>query len=180
LGACLPAGRVLGRKRKLLMVFGLAFLILGMGDKIAFWPQRTYSLNEDMQEIPEVDWKRIYGFVGEALKQNPGTVLVTNWNDLPVWYLGEGSLDYLLRKPWGEMSPSIDSVSGAKIIYSLEDFKKAIVGKQGLLIIDSWDDYVPSGIREFVRDNLNKEFEIDRLYPIQPRYWPVEVYSWGT
>jgi hypothetical protein len=170
-----------GRKNKLvksLTVLILAFFIVAMGDKFTILPKKAYSLNEDIQEIPEVDWKEIYGFVGEKLRENPETILVTNWNDLPVWYLGEGKLDYLLRKPWGEVPPSIDSISGAKIIYSLEDFQKVVIGNTGLLVIDSWDDYVPSGIREYVKSNLKKEFEIDRLYPIQPRYWPVEVYSW--
>ena len=27
--------------------------------------------------------------------------------------------------------------------------------------------------------HLKKELEVDRLYETQPRYWPVEIYSWG-
>ncbi len=130
-----------------------------------------------MQEIPEVDWNKTYGFVGEKLKQNPGSVLVTNWNDLPVWYLGEGRLDYLLRtrNPYSQ-----DPLSGAKLIPDLAGLNKVVHNeKKGLIVIDSWDDRIPDGAREYIRENLKKEFEVDRLYQIQPRYWPVEVYSWG-
>jgi len=162
--------------KKALFFLLLAFLILGMKDKFAFYPQKTYSLNEDMQEIPEVDWKKIYKLVENKLRNNPDTILLTNWSDLPVWYLGEGELDYLVRKD----SREVDALSGARFVNSLEKLKE-IVGnkKSGLIILDSWDNYVPDGIREYCRDNLKKELEVDRLYPQQPRYWPVNVYSWG-
>jgi len=150
-----------------------------MGHKFTLFPKKIYSLNEDMQEIPEVDWKKIYGFVGEKLKENPWAVLVANWNDLPIWYLGEGRLNYLIRAPWGEKIER-DSVSSALLVYSLEEFREVVKkNKMGIFVIDSWDDRIPQGIREYAKDNLKKELEIDRLYPAQPRLWPVEVYSWG-
>jgi len=162
-----------------LILFTLSFFIIAMGNKFTLFPQKVYSLNEDMQEVPEVDYKKIYAFVGEKIKQNPGSILITSWSDLPVWYLGEGKLDYLLRK-LGQTKIEKDPVSSAFMLYSVEELKKIIEeNKKGILIIDSWDDRVPDGVREFSRDNLKKELEIDRLYPIQPRYWPVEVYSWG-
>lgn len=152
-------------------------LFLSMSKKLVILPLPTYSLNEDMQEIPEVDWKKVYGFVENTMKDSPKTVLITNWNDLPVWYLGEGKLDYILRKI---NTSTVDSLSGAKIVNTLESFEKVINDYQnGLLILDSWDNQVPDGIREFSRNNLKKELEVDRLYQIQPRYWPVTVYSWG-
>jgi len=148
-------------------------------DKLSLFPKKVYSLNFDMQEIPEVDWKKIYGFVDQKLKQNPDSVLVSNWNDLPVWHLGEGRLDYLLRKP-GKVRIEIDPVSGAVMVYSREEFEKIIKEKPaGILVIDSWDDRIPEGVREYAKENLKKELEIDRLYPVQPRLWPVEVYLWG-
>jgi len=159
-----------------LMIVAIAFLGVSMKNKFVIVPQKTYSLNEDMQEIPEVDWKKTYNLVAEKLKGSPNAVLITNWNDLPIWFLGEGSLDYLVRKDSEESDP----VSGAKIINSLDKFQELIESeKSGIIVIDSWDDAVPEGIREYSRDNLKKELEVDRLYEIQPRYWPVSVYSWG-
>lgn len=160
---------------KTITVCFLVFFIVGMGWKFALFPKSYYPLNEDMQEIPQVDWKNIYSFISEKLKENPGTILVSNWTDLPIWFLGEGSLDYLIRNETRQ-----DTFTGAKVINNLESFKSLISQKpRGLLIIDSWDNYVPEGVREFAKENLKVELENDRLYPIQPRYWPVAVYSWG-
>jgi len=145
-------------------------------DKLSLFPKKVYSLNSDMQEVPEVDWKKIYGFVGQKLEENPGAVLVTNWNDLPVWYLGEGRLNYLVRKDKIEK----DSFSGAYIINSLDKFMNLLkIHKKGFFVLDSWDNLVPDGVREYCHKNLKREMEIDRLYPVQPRYWTVWVYSWG-
>ena len=166
------------RKKRISLFLLLFFFVFSMANKFALVPKQFYSLNEDMQEIPEVDWKKIYKFVEERLKQNSQLALVTNWNDLPVWYLGEGRLNYLIRKV-GMIKVSKDPISGAKLIYSKEDFEKMIKEtRAGTLVIDSWDDRIPAGIREYVKDNLKKELEVDRLYPVQPRLWPVEVYSW--
>lgn len=166
-------------KAKDLVLAIMVFFILGMGHKFTLKPKRVYSLNEDMQELPEVDWKKVYGFIGSKLKENPEAVLVANWNDLAVWFLGEEKLDYFLRRP-AEKRPERDPVSSAVLIYSFKEFQNVIKNNQkGILVIDSWDDMVPEGIREYSRDNLKKEIEVDRLYPVQPRYWPVEVYSWG-
>lgn len=155
----------------------LVVLVIIPNNKFSIIPKQEYSLNADMQEVPEVDWKKIYGFVKDKLNQNPDSVVVTNWNDLPIWYLGEGKLDFMVRKIY---SVSVDSFSGAKIINNLEDFEKIVKEyPKGLLVLDSWDDQVPDGIREFSRDNLKSELEINSLYPIQPRLWPVSVYSWG-
>jgi len=167
-------------KNKFLSLVLLLFLVFATvylsKNKVAILPQRIYSLNEDMQEIPEVDWKKIYGFVGEKLKQDKDMVLITNWTDLPVWFLGEGELSYLLRQ--GDVK--IDGFTGAELINNLSKFREVIAKEEkGIVIIDSWDNYVPDGIREYLCENLKKELEIDRLYEVQPRYWPVEVYSWG-
>lgn len=160
--------------------FALVLFIIAMGNKFTLLPTKVYSLNEDMQEIPEVDWKKIYGFVREKLSKDENLILITNWNDLPVWYLGEGSLDYLVRKPPKENLPSVDPVSGAKMIYSLEEFRKITETTRGLIVIDSWDDRIPEGIADYCHQNLKREFEIDRLYHSQPRYWTVWIYSWDS
>ena len=158
-----------------LLVFVVVFS-LWKTDKLSLLPKKVYSLNADMQEIPEVDWKKIYGFVDQGLKTNPKVVLVANWMDTPVWFLGEGKLNYLIRK--SELD--VDAFSGAKYLNSLEKF--ILLTKEnpkGYIVLDSWDPTVPEGIREYCQTNLKREFEIDRLYPVQPRYWTVWVYSWG-
>lgn len=171
--------KIISPKKRLLILVILVLFIVAMGNKFTLFPERAYSLNEDMQEVPEVNWKRIYDFVERKMEENPEAVLITNWNDLPIWYLGERKLDYLLRK-LGQIKIEKDPVSSASMLYSLEELEKIIKeNKKGILVIDSWDDRVPDGVREFSRDNLKKELEIDRLYPVQARYWPVEVYSWG-
>lgn len=156
-------------------IFMLLFS-LWKSDKLSLFPQKVYSLNSDMQEVPEVDWKKIYGFVGQKLKENPEAVLATNWNDLPVWYLGGDKLNYLVRKENIEK----DSLSGAEIINSLDEFINLLkTHKKGFFVLDSWDNFVPDGIREYCHKNLKRELEMDRLYPVQPRYWTLWVYSWG-
>ena len=163
--------------RYLILVF-LAFFMVAMGNKFTLLPERIYSVNEDMQEVPEVDYKKIYAFVGEKIKENPEIVYVANWNDHPIWYLGEGSLDYLLRTT--SSSIEIDSFSGAQYVKTLNDFEKVVSNNpKGLILLESWETELPIGAREYIKDNLKKELEIDRLYPVQPRLWPVEVYSWG-
>jgi len=169
--------RLVFKKHQCFVLVILLFFIIAMGNKFTLIPRQIYSLNEDMQEIPEVDWKKVYSFVEKKLVQDNNTVLVTNWNDLPVWFLGEGELDYLLRK---DSTVETDPISGAIIIPDLNGFREIVEKKEkGLIIIDSWDNYIPDGTREYSRQNLNKELEVDRLYPTQPRYWPVEIYSWG-
>ena len=165
-------------KLRYLMLVFLAFFIVAMGNKFTLFPERIYSINEDMQEVPEVDYKKIYAFVGEKIKENPEIVYVANWNDHPIWYLGEGSLDYLLRTT--SHSVEVDPFSGAQYLKTLDDFEKVVLSNaKGLVLLESWETELPIGVREYVKDNLKKEFEVDRLYPQQLRLWPIEIYSWG-
>jgi 4-amino-4-deoxy-L-arabinose transferase-like glycosyltransferase len=161
-----------------LILLFLAFFIIALGNKFTLFPQKTYSLNADMQEIPEVDYKRIYSFIKEKLQANPEAVFISNWNDHAVWYLGEGRLDYILRiNPKGY---SQEPLSGARYLSNLYDFQKVMKESGGgFVLLESWESELPAGTREYIQTHLKKELEVDRLYPVQPRYWPVEVYSWG-
>lgn len=160
----------------LFLIVIIAFLTLSLRDKLAFFPQKIYSLNEDMQEIPEVDWDKIYGFVKNKKEENRRLTTVANWNDLAVWHLGEKQLDYLIRTDKREY----DQLSGAKYLGSLSSLEKTIAeNNKGIIILDSWDDRIPGGVRKYCHQNLKRELEVDRLYPQQPRYWTVWVYSWG-
>lgn len=171
--------RLLSKKWQWLILTVLTFLIVGFGGKFTLWPQQVYSLNVDMQEIPEVDYQKIYHFIQEKLRNNPGAVYIANWNDHPVWYLGEGKMNYILRvNPSGY---SQEPLSGAFFIENMNKFQEIMKKhKKGLVLLESWDDAVPQELREYIRANLKKEFELDRLYKVQPRLWPVEVYSWGN
>jgi len=166
------------KKGKNFFFFALAFLIMIFNQKFILWPQKIYSLNADMQEIPEVDYQKIYAFIKLKLEKNPGTVFISNWIDHPVWYLGEGYPHYLLRvNPEGLAK---DKFSGAFYLDSLEKLKEVVKNKShGLILLESWDDRVPEEIRREIRSKFKKELEVDHLYPVQPRLWPVEVYSWG-
>ena len=163
-----------------LFLFLILIALTAWQGKISLLPQKIYSLNADMQEIPEVDWKKIYQFAGEKLAQNPQAILITNWNDLPVWYLGENLENLYLAREKGQGSLAVDPVSGGKMIYSLEDLEKLVEeNPQGIAIFDSWDNLLLQGANEYARENFKKEMEVDRLYPVQPRFWPVNIYSWG-
>lgn len=163
----------------LLLIFLVLLLVFTSKNKLALLPQKTYSLNEDMQEVPEVDYKKIYAFIEKKLEDNPEAIFISNWFDHPIWYLGEGKLDYWLRiKDFPEQTK--DAFSGSILVDNLNFLKEIITKeKKGLIILESWESQLPPGTVEYIRSNLKKEFEYDRLYSIQPRYWPVEVYSWG-
>jgi hypothetical protein len=163
----------------LFLILLVLLLVFFSRDKLSFVPQKTYSLNQDMQEIPEVDYKKIYGFIEKKLNDHPGTVFISNWYDHPIWYLGEGKLDYWLRVK-ASPSQTKDDFSGALLLDNLDSLKEIILKeKKGLIILESWENHLPQGTAEYIRLNLKKEFELDRLYSVQPRYWPVGVYSWG-
>lgn len=173
-------GKLKTRGQKILPACFVLFLLFLFGTRgnLTFNPKKIYSLNHDMQEIPEVNWQDIYSSIEKLLKKYPDAILITNWNDLPIWYLGEKSeFAYLLRTAKGR---EFDELSGAAYIKSLNDLRKILNEKeQGIIVLDSWDNYIPDGAREYCELNLRKEFVIDRLYFVQPRYWPVTVYSWG-
>lgn len=163
---------------RLSVIVFLAFMMMIFNHKFSLWPQKVYSLNEDMQEIPEVDYQKLYSFISKELLENSEAVFISNWNDHAVWYLGEGKLDYILRT--NPNSYTKDPLSDASYIDSVEKLKKIVKDySQGLVLLESWESELPEGTRGYIRSNLKKEFETDRLYPIQPRFWPVEVYSWG-
>jgi hypothetical protein len=159
-----------------ILVTLVVLLILNLNNKLTIIPTTTYSLNSDMQEVPEVDWKQIFFFVDQKIKDDKGIVLVVNWSDLPFWYLKEGRVNFLLRN----IKLERDSLSQAEVISGIDKLKQKIFENQkGIVVIDSWDNYLPEGINDYCKENLKREIEVDRLYPVQPRYWPVSLYSWG-
>jgi 4-amino-4-deoxy-L-arabinose transferase-like glycosyltransferase len=162
------------------LLFLAIFLIIN-GYKFTFKPGKIYSINEDMQEVPEVDFKGLYNFVKEKNMDNDDWILINTWPDHATWYLGEGKPNFWLRQKESVKGKNYDVLSGALVISNLEDLKNIIKNNtRGLIILESWETLIPEGTKEFIKENLKKEADFDRIYPIQPRYWLVEVYSWGN
>ena len=153
-----------------LAVFIILIVSLVGSNKLTLTPREFYSLNNDMQEIPEVDWKAIY----QVVKDNGGGTktipLITNWGTTPQWYLGDEANLYLARIKEGE-----------RTINTVVDLQKLISQyPSGIVVFDSWDNHLPPEILHYCRDTMKLIYEIDRLYPVQPRYWTVWVFRWGT
>jgi len=163
---------------QLLILSILCLIILTGSDKFSLKKQEFYSLNDDMQEIPEVDYQKIYLNISNKILFYPDTIYISNWNDHAVWYLGEGELDYILR--YNKNNLKKEPLSGATYLTSLKDLVGVVqTHPKGIILLESWDNMIPQGVESYVQSNFNEEFKIDRLYPVQPRYWPVTVYSWG-
>lgn len=165
---------------KNIFLFGIALFIIGNGYKFTIKPKSTYSINSDMQEIPEVDYKEIYSFIKSKTGSTQPWILLTTWADHATWYLGESKPDFWLRKKEVMGGENIDLLTGAPVISDLASLKEIIKkNKSGVILIESWELYIPDGMKDFAENNLKKEKLVDRIYPVQPRYWPVEIYSWG-
>lgn len=158
----------------------LAVFLVANGYKFGLKPKPFYSLNADMQEIPEVDFKGLYKYISEKTGNDHEWVLVTTWADHATWYLGETKPEYWLRDKNVVYKEERDLLSGALILGNVTELDTVISSHpKGFVILESWEPYIPEGAEEYVKENLTKEIEVDRIYPVQPRYWPVNVYSWG-
>ncbi len=169
-------------KKKKLTFFLLALVslfLLSNYQQFVFKPQKFYSLNQDMAEIPEVDWQKIYRFVARWRQKHPGAPLLVNWNDLPVWYLGEGVQPlYLVRQT--NSKQTTDPLSGAHLLRSRHDLQTLRQNyRQGLAVFDSWDDRLPAACRHYCQKHCQLVFQQDIRQPGQPRPWPVNVYIWS-
>lgn len=161
----------------LLLVF-----ILFNGNKFTFKPKRFYSLNFDMREIPEVDYKGIYQMIAQKIKEFDRTsvAIVDIDEDVPAWYLGEGR-NYF--NPRNDMAGEEKSLSvWATYIHSQDEFKKIQSRfKYGFLVLLEHNfRFYPEGLVDYARSNLKLERKEE--YPwFSPDWnrWPVEVYSWG-
>lgn len=158
----------------------LSMFIVFNGHKFTLKPKLYYSLNNDMQEIPEVDFKGMYQKIKEITGQDKQWVLISTWPDHATWYLGEGKPEFFLRDRSVMYGKEEDALSGAAVIGSVAELREVKAKHlRGIIVFESWETFYPEGSKEFIQRNFKKEFEVDRLYPFQLRYWPVEVYSWG-
>ncbi|HUV72382.1 MAG TPA: glycosyltransferase family 39 protein [Clostridia bacterium] len=171
-----------GQKSKLVLLF-LTFFIVANGNKFSLKPRNFYSVNLDMQEIPEVDYKAIYGKIREKLigvDQNKIAIVDID-EEIPAWYLGEGVNGFVPRK-------NVDSIlkrnplTNYTFIQSVDDFIKVQKDypKGFLILLEHNFRFYPDGLVEYARENLSLEKrEIWADFSPSWNHWPVELYSWG-
>lgn len=165
-----------------LIYFALVLFIILNGNKFSFKPRQFYSLNFDMREIPEIDYKKIYALVKEkSAKVNSQNVAVIDIDeDIPAWYLGENGNYFNPRNdiPGEEKTKSV----GAVYIRNLDElagvYKKFPYGF--VFLIEHNFRFYPEGMVDWVRKNLVLEKK-ESFASFSPdwNYWPVELYSWG-
>lgn len=169
----------------------LTIFILVNGNKFYLFPKGYYSLNLDMVEIPEPDFKSIYNQV--LIKSNfelDSVAVLDNRTDAAEWYLGEGKPDYYIVGP-DELEPSYnlqkgilkDPVSGALYLNTLSGLKEIVKeNPKGFVVFEERAlEYVKvdTEIIDFVHNNLKEELKIKHLAGNSLSIWPIELYSWG-
>jgi len=170
------------KKRMVLIFFLLVAFILLNGNKFSLKPRTFYSLNYDMREIPEIDYKEIYQLVAERSKDKTTkeVAIIEIDADMPAWYLGEGIINFIPRNDVGEKR--VDINTGFVFIKSLDDFKKVYQEHSyGFVsLIEHNYRFYPDGFVDYVRKNLALE-KREEFAPFSPDWnrWPVELYSWG-
>lgn len=165
-----------------LIYFALVLFIIFNGNKFSFKPRQFYSLNFDMREIPEIDYKKIYEIVREkSAKVDPQKMAVVDIDeDMPAWYLGEKG-NYF--NPRNDVLGEEKSLGvGAYYIHNLDElknvYKKFPYGF--VFLIEHNFRFYPEGMVDWTRKNLKLE-EKESFASFSPdwNYWPVELYSWG-
>lgn len=171
----------------------LSFLSLGLfivlnGYKFTFRPKSFYSVNSEMREVPEPDFKAAYQYL---LLKDPQKkfILVDTRPDASLWYLGEGYPQYylggqekavLLRLSKGFAT---DEVSGASYLTSTDSLRQVVdQNERGFVVLElptvEYAQIDPS-IIDYITDHLGREKRFDRIPGNENGDWPIEVYSWG-
>lgn len=182
-----------GKKKhySLVLLVLLSLFIVFNGNKFSLVPKSYYSLNSEMVEIPEPDFKSVYAIIQERTGFGKAEVMVIdNRTDSSQWYLGEGKPDYYLVGPL-ELEPSWnikkgvkkDPVSGATYLNSLEDFERIVNGNErGFVVLEERAaDYmgIEAQMIDFVKGNLKREVRLEHIRGNDLSIWPMELYSWG-
>lgn len=170
------------KKYTILIYFCLVLFIILNGNKFSFKPRSFFTLNYDMKEIPEIDYKKIYNIVREKSSEvgRERVAVIDIDEDIPAWYLGEKG-NYF--NPRNDVLGETKSLGvGAEYIHSLDDlinvYKKYPYGF--VFLIEHNFRFYPEGMVDWARKNLNLE-EKESYAAFAPDwiYWPVELYSWG-
>jgi hypothetical protein len=165
------------------LFFFLIVFVLANGNKFSLKPRGFYTLNFDMREIPEINYKSIYleakrKAVGVGLQK---VAFVDIDADIIAWYLGEGVNGFI---PRNDVEPyiKIDRNRNYKFIHNLEEFKrvKNEYPYGFIMLIEHNYRFYPEGLVEYVRGNLELEKrERFAFFSQDWNYWPIEFYSWG-
>ncbi|MGB9706936.1 MAG: ArnT family glycosyltransferase [Microgenomates group bacterium] len=175
--------KFIGRREKSFWFFlFLILFIVGNGNKFSLKPKNFYTLNFDMREIPEIDYKGIYESIKKiAGEQIDSVAIVDISHDMPAWYLGEGKKLFIPRKDVSS-EKRVNINSGAVFIHDLEEFKEVTkIYPQGFVVLIEHNfRFYPDGFVEYVRKNLRFEEKEEAAW-FSPDWnkWPAEVYSWG-
>jgi len=169
------------RKTIILFVFFILFIIAN-GNKFSLKPRRFYTLNFDMREIPEIDYKGVYQLIkGKSGGEIDEVALVDISHDIPAWYLGENKNFFIPRKDVS-IEKKVNINSGAIFIHNLEEFKELLAdySKGFVVLVEHNFRFYPKGFVDFVRENLKieKKEEYAWFSPDWNR-WTIELYSWG-
>jgi len=171
------------KKKTTLIFFLLVAFILFNGNKFSLKPRTFYTLNYDMREIPEHDYKGLYDLVKAKMApiEKEKVAIVDISSDLPAWYLGEGSLVFSPRNDVAA-DVKINENTGAIFIHNLEEFKDVYQNHPYgfVVLVEHNFRFYPEGLVKFVRENLRLEKKEEFAW-FSPDWnqWPIELYSWG-
>lgn len=172
----------LKEKRKIFFLLLMVFLIIVNGNKFSFVPRLFYSLNFDMREIPEIDYKEIYSFLKKKTNNNFQEIAIVDIShDIPAWYLGEGRNLFIPRKDVPN-ELNINKNSGAFFIHNLEEFEEVMANYPAgfLVLVEHNFRFYPEGLVDYARKNLKLEGKENfAWFSYDWNFWPVEFYSWG-
>ncbi|MGB9911199.1 MAG: ArnT family glycosyltransferase [Microgenomates group bacterium] len=176
--------RIIGKKQKtaeVLFIFLILFIVIN-GNKFSLKPKSFYTLNFDMREIPEIDYKGIYKLIKEKSGEKINEVaLVDISHDIPAWYLGEGKNLFIPRNDVS-LEKKINENSGGIFIHNLDEFKELLRRyPQGFVVIIEHNfRFYPAGLVDYVRKNLDFEKKEEvAWFSLDWNKWPIELYSWG-
>lgn len=161
----------------------LLFFIVFNGNKFTIKPKGFYTLNFDVREIPEIDYKKAYFLVKTKMDkvEEREVAVVELSGDIPAWYLGEGKVDFVVRN---DVPPekTKEIGTGATFVHSLEEFKDVYYSFPFgfTTLVEHNFRFYPPGLADFVRKNLDLEYREERAgFSTDHNNWPIEVYSWG-
>ncbi len=173
---------------KTITLAGLIFLIVINGYKFTLLPKQFYSVNSEMREVPEPDFKTAYQYIIQK-DSSKNFVLVDTRPDASFWYFGEGYPNYYLGGQERQVSQRLskgfirDEASGAYYITSMDSLVQAInQNKKGFIVLEQATvEYskIDPEIINYIQDNLKKEIRVDKIKPNTDGDWPIEIYSWG-
>lgn len=144
-----------------------------------------YNPNADLVgDVQIADNKGLYTQLLAKYPNLDSYVIINDNPDAQLWYLKGRAPDALfikntvLKIPYGQTA--INPSTNKTTYTSLAQFKNLIsTHKRGVVILEDWISYWPDDTKEYIKNTLKKEFEVDGLTEPGADPWPLAVYSWG-